>query len=223
MKRYFYNISYVLLSVFVLMFTASCRSSKKIQKGNDQPNQPVTTVTVPTKPTRQLSPTEKLLLNVDSTTNLNYVAKVKVDLKMNGKSVATSGSLKMRWNDVIQISLVDPILGIAEVGRMEFSKDDVLVIDRFNKQYVRETYSSLSELAKTDLSFAYIQALFWSESQKPNNNDITYKIPLKQPVTLNLKLSNVNYKDGWEGHTDVSSRYDKVSAEQLFKSLTQKQ
>lgn len=214
----------ILHAVFFLaiaLSVSSCHSSKKARKGSDitDPNSPSAVVTQP-KPTKTLSPTEKLLLTVDST-NVNYTAKVKVNLKMNTQSVSTTGSLRMRWNDVIQISLVDPLLGIAEVGRMEFSPTDVLIIDRINKQYVKETYESLSSLAKTDLSYAYVQALFWSESQKPNNDDITYSIPLKQPVTLNMKLSNVAHKDSWEAHTTVSSKYKKVSAEQLFKSLTQ--
>lgn len=200
---------------------SSCHSSKKARKGNDinDPNSPSSVITQ-TKPERTLSPTERLLLNVDST-NVNYTAKVKVNIMMNNQSVSTTGSLRMRWNDVIQISLVDPLLGIAEVGRMEFSPEDVLIIDRVNKQYVKETYASLSSLAKTDLSYAYVQALFWAESQKKNNDNITYEIPLKKPVSLNLKLSNVAHKDSWEAHTSVSSKYKKVSAEQLFMSLTQ--
>lgn len=222
MKKVLYNIMHLTLCVMMVMSVASCRSSKKAQKDTDaEVTKPVTTVTVPSKPAKKLSPTEKLLLNVDSTTNKNYTAKVHVSLNMNGKDVSTSGSLKMRWNDVIQISLVDPIIGITEIGRMEFSKGNVLIIDRINKQYMQETYESLASLAKTDLSYEYVQALFWAESQKPDNDNITYKIPLKKPVTLNLKLSNIGHKDSWEAHTEVSSRYNKVSADQLFKSLTQ--
>lgn len=211
------NILNIALCVLLAFCIASCKSSKKVQK--DPANNQATITTTKPKPVKELSPTEKLLLNVDSS-NVNYTAKVKVNLAMNNKAVSTSGSLKMRWNDVIQISLVDPILGITEIGRLEFSKDDVLVVDRINKQYVRETYDSLASLAKTDLSYDYIQALFWAESQKKNNDDITYKLPLKQPITLSLKLSGVGHKDGWDTHTSISSKYKKVTAQELFSSLS---
>lgn len=213
-----------LLYLLAIVLLASCHSSKKAQKtdGADA-TAPTTTVTTPTKtqtPSKKISATEKLLQGVDSTSYANYTAKVKVGIKQNGKSVSTSGSLKMQWNEVVQISLVDPILGITEVGRIEFSKDNILIVDRMNKQYVQESYKSLSALAKTDISFEYLQALFWSEAQKPNNNKITYKIPLKTPITLELDVSNVNHKDGWELHYQVSSKYNKVSIEELFKTLT---
>lgn len=210
----------VIIYLLAVVLLASCHSSKKVQKGTDvNPSEAVTTSPVTTKPNKELSATEKLLLNVDST-NANYTAKVKVKLNANNKNVSTSGSLKMRWNDVIQISLVDPILGITEVGRLEFSENDVLLIDRINKQYVQETYESLSTMAKKDLNYAYIQALFWSEAQKENNDDITYKIPLKKPVTLNLKLKDVGHKSSWDAHTDVSSKYTKVTVEEFVKSLS---
>ena len=206
-----------------IVLLASCHSSKKAQETTtSEGTAPAATTTVTPTPStaRKLSATEKLLQGVDSVTNTNYTAKIKVNLKMNNKSVSTSGHLRMRWNDVIQISLVDPVLGIAEIGRMEFSKDNVLVVDRINKQYLQETYASLSSLAKSELSYEYVQALFWSESQKPNNDNITYKIPLKNPVTLNLELDNVNHKDSWDAHYEVSSKYKKVTPEDLFKSLT---
>lgn len=205
----------IALCMAVAFGISSCKSSKKVQKAD-----PATITTVSTTtPRRELSPTEKLLLNVDSS-NVNYTAKVKVNMAINKSSVSTSGTLRMRWNDVIQISLVDPILGISEIGRLEFSPENVLIIDRINKQYVQETYAALSAMTKSELSYDYVQALFWSEAQKKGNDDITYKIPLKQPVALNLKLSSVGHKDSWDAHTSVSSKYKKVTAQELFTSLS---
>lgn len=217
-----------LLYLLALVMLASCHSSKKANKDADNVTAPTNTVpataVIPSTkvPDRKLSATEKLLMGVDTVSFANYTAKVKVQLKQGSKDIATTGQLKMRWNDVIQISLVDPVLGIAEVGRLEFSKDNVLIVDRINRQYVQESYASISALAKTDISYEYIQAFFWAESQKPNNDNISYKIPLKQPVTLTLKLDNVGHKDGWDAHYVVSNKYNKVTAEQLFNSLSGK-
>lgn len=217
MKRLIYLLALVLL--------ASCHSSKKAQKDDSAVvTSPNTTVTTPSAntgtPSKKLSAADKLLFNVDSVSYANYIAKVKVNLKQGSKSISTNGSLKMRWDDVIQISLVDPLIGITEVGRLEFSKDDVLIVDRINKQYIRESYETLSALAKTELSYKYVQALFWSEAQKKNNNSIDYKIPLKSPVTLHLEVGNVTHKDSWETHYQVSSKYNKVTIEELFKTLS---
>ena len=58
----------------------------------------------------------------------NVTAKVRVRVAMGDRSISTTGTLRMRRNDVIQISLVDPLVGIAEVGRMEFTPTNVLNI-----------------------------------------------------------------------------------------------
>ena len=68
-------------------------------------------------------------------------AKVKVDLEGMGKSISVNGQLRMKRDDVVQLSLT--FLGM-EVGRMEFTPQDVLIIDRMNKQYVRAAYSARS-------------------------------------------------------------------------------
>lgn len=97
----------------------------------------------------------------------NLVARVRVQMQMGGKSIRTTGSLRMRKDNVIQLSLVDPLVGIAEVGRMEFSKTRVLIIDRINKQYVDVPYSEVPFLRRANIDFNTLQSLFWNEMFQP--------------------------------------------------------
>jgi len=87
-------------------------------------------------------------------------AKLSMDLDIGSKNVALTGSLKMKRNDVIQLSLT---LLFVEVARMEFSPQDVLIIDRVRKQYVRASYDEVDFLAQSGLNFYSLQALFWHE------------------------------------------------------------
>ena len=54
-------------------------------------------------------------------------AKVKCEIQMDGNSISTSGTLRMKKDDVIQISLLDPIVGAFELGRMEFTQDKLIL------------------------------------------------------------------------------------------------
>ena len=103
----------------------------------------------------------------NNSTQANLTAKVKVVVDVDGKSVSTSGSLKMKKDDVIQLSLVDPLLGVMELGRMEFTKTRVLIVDRVNKQYVDVPYSDVSFLTKANIDFYTLQSLFWHEVFEP--------------------------------------------------------
>lgn len=101
----------------------------------------------------------------------NLTAKVKVTVSDGSKNVSTSGTLRMKKNDVVQISLVDPIIGIAEVGRMEFTKDKMLVLDRVNRRYVSVAYSDVGFLKNAKVDFYAMQAIFWNEIFEPGKKE----------------------------------------------------
>lgn len=98
-------------------------------------------------------------------------SRVKVKLVLNGKDMSTSGTLRMKRGEAIQISLVDPILGIAEVGKLEFTKDKVLIVDRINRRYLEEPYSKVDFLSKANISFGTLEALFWNEVFQPGSEE----------------------------------------------------
>ena len=134
-----------------------------------------------------------------------------------GKDINTNGNLRMRYGDVIQLTLVDPVLGIAEIGRIELSPNKVLIIDRVNKRYVDTTYEDFSALKSRDIDFNTIQEFFWQESKK--GDTFAYTIPAKKDIKLDLKLSNKGSNANWEAHTTVSDRYTKTDANKLFDSM----
>lgn len=117
---------------------------------------------------------EKLIqaLAANNTPEKNLTAKVKVTIQLGDKSISTGGMLRMKKDDVIQLSLVDPILGVTEVGRMEFTRFHVLIIDRFNKQYIDVPYEEVSFLQRANIDFNTLQSLFWNEVFQPGQQTI---------------------------------------------------
>ncbi|GFI34033.1 hypothetical protein IMSAGC014_00521 [Bacteroidaceae bacterium] len=97
-------------------------------------------------------------------------AKINMDLNALGKNVSVGGSLKMKKDDVVQLSL--SFLGF-EVGRLEFTPTSVLIVDRVNKQYVRTGYDQVGFLNQANLDFYTLQALFWGELFIPGQHPLT--------------------------------------------------
>ena len=204
----------ILFLLPVALMLASCRSSKKVT--NDEVNTPkIETTTV----VNQNTNTKNEATKPSEPKETNFTAKVKVTITRGDQNISTNGMLRMRYNDVIQLTLVDPILGITEVGRMELSPDNMLIIDRINKRYVSAGYNEIEALRSKNIDFNAIQALFWEEAEK--SNDLSYTIPMKTSIKLDLKLSGKGHSDGWDAHTSVSSKYTKTDADKLFKSLVQ--
>lgn len=97
------------------------------------------------------------------------IADTKVTLSgFSGKNLSVSGKLRMKRNDCVQLSL--RVFGI-EMGITEFTPEEVLIVDRPNKQYVRGRYDEIEFLRAAKLDFYSLQALFWNEIFIPGEKD----------------------------------------------------
>lgn len=131
-------------------------------------------------------------------------AKMKFAISGMGKDLSVGGSIKMKRDDVIQLSLV--AFGIIEAGKMEFTKDYMLIIDRINKRYIKVPYNKVSFLSSTHLDFNVLQSLFWNElfvpGKKLSADDFT---AAKSEDNTNVTLS---HKDDAFAYTFVAGLTD---------------
>ena len=198
------------LCIVCAALLVSCRSSKNVASSDGQSSVEASEVQTPS------------IKNARSLTNqTNLTAKVRVKLNYDGNNVGTSGTLRMRIGEVIQLSILDPVLGAVEVGRLEIDPTSVLVIDRYNKRYVAIPYDELNAYSRQQLDYETIEYHFWEQVLRTDTDELQFQIPAgKKTVSMNLRLSNKNEKSDWEAHTTPSNKYDKVSVEELFKSLS---
>ena len=59
------------------------------------------------------------------------------------------------------------------MARMEITPEGILVVDRMNKRYVRESFGAISELAHVDLNFNMLQSLFLNELFLPRKTQLS--------------------------------------------------
>ncbi|MDR2145980.1 MAG: DUF4292 domain-containing protein [Tannerella sp.] len=111
---------------------------------------------------------------IDNSLRFNTLsARLKLELTTPGKELSSRATLKMRNNEVIQIS-VQPFLGI-EAFKIELTGDSVKIIDRFNKRYILESYDNLKGKTAVDFNFNNLQALFTNKIFLPGHNELTTK------------------------------------------------
>ncbi len=140
----------------------------------------------------------------------NISSKIKFTLTAGSKDVSVSGSLKMRKDEVIRIQLTP--LGIMEAGRIEFTKDYVLIMDRINKQYIKADYSQVDFLQENGLDFYALQALFWNSLYVPGTQKITDSSLKNFTVVSNDALKN-NLVSLKKGNMDYVWETDKTSGQ----------
>jgi len=203
MKKY-YKIWMMVAAVFAV---TSCGTKKHLVK-----EEPVVTPT-PTTPSGQVKPTdtkgmedlrkqhfaEKVLDNAVYVDNIT--SKIEFTVKSGSKEISVNGKIQMRRDDVIRIQLSVPVLGM-EAGRLEFTKDYVMIVDRIHTEYVKGDYNKVDFLKNNGLDFYSLQALFWNQLFLPGEKAITkdklkaFTIDLKDDPknsTLSLKRDRLSY------------------------------
>ena len=89
----------------------------------------------------------------------SITAKTSVSLGEMGDLMSIKGRLRMRRDEVIQMTFT--ALGLMEIARIEFTPERVCIIDRINKRYALFDYSSgMANYA--GINFGTIQSLFWN-------------------------------------------------------------
>ncbi len=97
-------------------------------------------------------------------------SKVKFAIEVGQLKQSFTGNLKMKRNDVIRLQLM--AFGFVEAARLEFTPDQVLIMDRINKQYLRVPYHYVDFLRESGINFYTLQALFWNELFLPNHQSV---------------------------------------------------
>lgn len=149
-----------IIILLVLLSLCACRSTRTVTTETPA----TTTVSKGTTTVAKQAAAYKARVLAAAQRTGCLTAKVKFQLTGNAvgslAGMTVNGNLRMKRDDVVQLSL--RALGL-EVGRLEFSPQDVLLIDRMHKRYVRAKYSDVAFLRQAGLDFHAVQALFWNE------------------------------------------------------------
>ena len=157
-------------------------------------------------------------------------SKVKFSVEVGAQQLTLTRNLKMKRDDVIRLQLM--AFGFVEAGRLEFTKDYVLVMDRINKQYLKVPYQQLDFLRNSGLDFYALQALFWNELFQPGKTRMTDELLksyhtdmegenavismesgklsyrwLADKTEAQLNMANILYKDKFRGNYQLNWDY----------------
>ena len=155
-----------------LLLMASCGTTKKMEGAGkvNANNKKTETKAEQSAALRNLAFVQKVSDNQVYTNNI--VGNMNFNLQAADKDITVPGKLSMRKDEVIRIQLMIPILG-TEVGRLEFTPNYVLIIDRLHKEYIKADCTQVDFLKKQGVNFYSLQALFWNQLLVPGTKKVT--------------------------------------------------
>jgi hypothetical protein len=177
---------------------------------------------------------QKVTDNAQSTRFIT--SKIKFSVEVGNRQMTLTGNLKMKRDDVIRLQLM--AFGFVEAGRLEFTKDYVLIVDRINKQYLKVPYAQLEFFRHSGVDFYMLQSLFWNELFQPGKsrltdrnlkkfttdvgvdhdvvisyeNDVLSYRWLTERETARIKMANVLYANHLRGNYQLNWDYDEFKA-----------
>lgn len=173
---------------FAVLLLSACGAKKQLVKDNNKVVAMNNTTTAPQVVKKENSEALLKLAFIQKVAdtkvfNDNITGSMSFSLNAGNKSINLPGSIKMRKNKVIRLQLFIPLLG-TEVGRLEFTPEYVLVVDRLHKEYIKGDYSQIDFLKTNGLNFYSLQSLFWNQLLLPGQNNVTESDLKKYDVKL---------------------------------------
>lgn len=150
----------------------------------------------------------------------SYLAS-KLQLTIPGKngSMTVGGTMKMKSSERVQISLLMPILR-TEVVRIEVTPDEILLVDRMNKRFVRATKEELKDILPKNAQFAHLEKLLNEASLPGGKTELTGKdLGIASMEKAKLELYEFSTKEFSMIPTELTNRYTQVPLEELMKML----
>ena len=173
-----------------LMLLASCGTKRQvISDGVNHKNVSRQEVkSIQTEQVRKLAFVQKVSDNQVYTKNIT--GSMNFTIRLGEKKISVDGALRMRKDEVIRLQLYAPILGF-EIGRLEFTPDYVLIIDRYHKQYIKADYNQVDFLHKQGITFYSLQSLFWNQLLLPGAKQVKESDLKKFDASLDVAGDNV--------------------------------
>lgn len=146
-------------------------------------------------------------------------SKVLLTVPHKDATLTVHGTMKLKNGELMQISFLMPILR-SEVARMEVSQDEILLVDRMGKRYVRATRKELKDVLPKKSDFKHLEKLLYAAS-KPNGKKVLTGKELGIPSLEKgkIELSNFSNKNLTITPTQLSQKYKEVPLEELLEML----
>lgn len=140
-----------------------------------------------------------------------FSSKLSMTISTGTKTVSSKGNLRIVNNEAILLS-VQPLFGI-EMFRLYVEPDHLIVLDRMNKRYVKETFDDLTEKNSIGFNFYSLQSLFTNNLFVPEQSSISasdyrkfkYSETSEQYVlSASDKKSNIDYSFSINGNDQIT-------------------
>lgn len=146
-------------------------------------------------------------------------SKLQLTVPTKESSITLGGTMKLKGEERLQLSLLMPLIR-SEVMRMDITPDEVLLVDRMNKRYVRATREELKDILPPGADFDKLQKMLFKASRPGAKTELRgNELGIPGMEKAKVKLYDFSDAEFTMTPTGVSDKYIRVELEDLIKLL----
>ena len=146
-------------------------------------------------------------------------SKVQLTVPTKDAVLTVNGTMKLVSGERLQLSFLMPILR-TEVARVEITPDDVLLIDRMGKRYVKATRQELKAYLPKKADFTYLEKLLFAAAQPDGKRVLTGKeLGIASLEKGKMELYGFSTEPLTLVPAQLSSKYKEVTLQEMLHLL----
>ena len=130
-----------------------------------------------------------------------------------------NGTMKLISGERMQLSFLMPIIR-TEVARMEVTPEEILLVDRMGKRYVRATRKELKDVLSKKADFAHLEKILFNASKPNGKKELSGKeLGIPSLEKGRIELSGFSNNSFSLTPTELSSKYTQVELNEILEML----
>lgn len=146
-------------------------------------------------------------------------SKVRLTVPTKDAVFTVNGTMKLISGERVQLSFLMPIIR-TEVARLEVTPEEILLVDRMGKRYVRATRKELKDVLPKKADFAHLEKILFDASKPNGKKELSGKeLGIPSLEKGKIELSNFSNDSFSLTPTQVSSKYTQVELNEILELL----
>ncbi len=147
-------------------------------------------------------------------------SKLELTIPHKDAVFTVGGTMKLKRKEMIQFSLLMPILR-TEIARVQVAPDELLIVDRMNRRFVRAGASELRYAVVSGFTYEKLEKLLRRLAKDGKSKSITGEdLGLTKLKKAKVELYDFSTDPVSVSPIELSSRYKQVTLEEMLQLLT---
>ncbi|MCD8081354.1 MAG: DUF4292 domain-containing protein [Bacteroides sp.] len=163
--------------------------------------------------------TSKVVTRPTDTTVRYVSSKLQLTVPNRSSTLTLNGTMKMMSPERIQLSVLVPILR-SEAVRIDLTPDEVLVVDRMNRRYIRASREDLRDILLPKAEFFQLEKMIFAVAEKGDRVTLTAaELGLPTLEKAKVEFYDFSFNEFTMTPTEISGKYDEMTVDELLAML----